>query len=162
MNTVLSCETLIQLLDTTIQEVIKATTGIQVSRSNDTPQKDICTVYISFQKGFSSSLALYAEKAMLERMARNALQIEIATPRDVEDYAKEFFNILCGQITAAMFNAAKTASRFSVPAFYRGYYVPDDMEPQFAIDYTSSHNEGFQFVHYICKPLSTHLTEKEI
>lgn len=151
MNTAMSCESLMELLDNTIQDVTKATTGIQISRGNQKPQKDICTVCIYFNQGFSSSLALYAEKPMLERMTKTALQMEFATSRDVEDYAKEFFNILCGQITAAMSYTTKISSRFSVPEFYWGHYSPDNQEEQFCINYTSSQNEGFQFVHYICR-----------
>lgn len=38
-------------------------------------------------------------------------------PQDVEDFAKEYFNVICGQFVARLFQLTKVASRFRIPVF---------------------------------------------
>lgn len=128
METALTQERLAEMFDQTVREVTERTSGVRLYQGAQPPGEDLCTVHISFKKGLKSSLSLCAERAMLTRMASRALREECITPQDLEDFTKEYFNVLCGQIAAALFRTTKVASRFGIPSFHQGRYEPEGQE----------------------------------
>ena len=103
MNTAMSQQELADLLDQAVRKVTEQTAGIQLSPSGETLGENLCTVHITFSRGFHTSLTLCADTGLLVRMARNALGEEELSQQDVEDFCKEYFNILCGKIAAILF-----------------------------------------------------------
>ena len=63
------------------------------------------------------------EAAMFVRLTRGMMQREDVTDRDVEDFTKEYFNVLCGHIVSRLFRETRVPARFSPPVFRRGRYV---------------------------------------
>lgn len=118
MHTALPQQKLEALLDAAVREVTEQISGICLSPGGEPPGEDLCTVYIAFRKEFRSSLSLRADAAMLARMAQRAIGIEAVTPQDLEDFAKEYLNVLCGHIAAILYRDTKKAARFSIPFFY--------------------------------------------
>ena len=62
------------------------------------PGEDLCTVQITFDKGFHTSLTLCADTSLLYRMACNTFHEELLEPEDLEEFGKEYFNVLCGRL----------------------------------------------------------------
>ena len=139
-------------LDRIIREVTESSAGIALTRGEAAPGKHICTVHIGFRQGFRSSLSMRADAALFVRLAQSMLQEEHITAQDLEDVAKEYFNVLCGHIAAALYKSTHVSARFSVPSFHWGSYSPEDHREQFVIRYSSGLNEAAELVHHIPVP----------
>lgn len=147
MNSVMTQEELARVFDQVTREVTENMAGIYLYEGEVSPGEDICTVYAMFERGFRSSLSLCVDTSMFTRLTQNLMRTKDVTPQDVEDFTKEYFNVLCGKIAGKMFQATKVASRFSIPAFFHGRYEPENEKDDFAIHYFSDENEGAQLVH---------------
>lgn len=152
MHTALPQQKLETLLDDAVREVTKEISGVCLSPGGGPPGEDLCTVYIAFRKEFRSSLSLRADAAMLTRMAQRAIEVETITPQDLEDFAKEYFNVLCGRIAAIFYRDTKKAARFSVPFFYRGPYEPEGQRRQFVLSYSDEQRQSAQLIHHVPDP----------
>lgn len=149
MDTAMTQSELEEMLDRAVREVTEQAAGVQLYPGGGVLSEELFTVHISFRKGFHTSLTLCADTALLVRMAQNALGEERLSSRDLEDFGKEYFNILCGNIAAILFRNTKVPARFSVPEFYRGRYIPKDHRMQFMLTYTNEHQEGAQLIHHV-------------
>lgn len=149
MDTAMPQKELEELLDRAVREVTEQTAGVLLCPGGGMLSEDVFTVHISFRKGFRTSLTLCADTALLIRMAQNALEEEQLTSQDLEDFSKEYFNILCGKIAAILFRNTKVPARFSVPKFYRGRYTPEGHQMQFMLTFTNEHQEGAQLIHFV-------------
>lgn len=139
-------------LDRIVREVTENSAGIALVRSEQKPRDHICTVHIGFRQGFHSSLSFRADAALFIRLAQSMLKVEHVTPEDLEDVGKEYFNVLCGHIAAALYKATHVSARFSVPSFHWGSYSPENHTEQFVIRYSSGRNEAAELVHHIPAP----------
>lgn len=149
MDTAMTQEELKEMLDGIVREVTEQTAGVTLFPGGELRSERLYTVYITFNKGFHTSLTLCSDVALLIRMARNALELEEPTSQDLEDFCKEYFNILCGKIAAILFRNTKVPARFSVPAFYRGRFTPEEHRTQFVLTYADEYRDGIQLVHHV-------------
>lgn len=149
MDTVMPEEKLREVLDRIARKVTEDSAGIRLIRRDQEPGSDICTVHIRFCQGFRSSLSLRADTAMLTCLTQSMLEEEDVTPQDVEDVAKEYLNVLCGHIAAALYRATRVVARFSVPSFHRGTYSPKDHKEQFVLSYAGDREGTAQLVHHV-------------
>lgn len=152
MNTALPQKELEGLLDAAVREVTSKIAGVHLFPGGEPPEEDFCTVYISFRKEFHSSLSLRTDTSLLTSLARSALETETVTPQDLEDFAKEYFNVLCGKIAAIFFKTTKKPARFSVPSFYWGLYEPEGQRRQFALNYSDEQHRSAQLIHHVPVP----------
>lgn len=153
MNTAMGQEELERILDQAVQDVTERTAGVRLYQGQDIPGDDLCTVQINFDKGFSTSLTLCADTRLLYRMACNSFHEESVSSEDVEEFSKEYFNVLCGRIVGAMFRATQIPAHFGPPAFYHGRYEPEGREVQFVLTYSDKHcGGGVQLIHHIPCP----------
>lgn len=148
MNTAISQKVLDTVFDEATRQITEAVAGIRLSRGNVIPGGELCTVYAAFERGFSSSLSLCANASLFIQLTQNIMESDQVTSQDVEDFTKEYFNILCGNIAAKLFQITKVASRFEIPSFHRGRYQPENHQDQFVINYFSDKNEGVQLTHH--------------
>lgn len=148
MNTAISQDILDTVFDEVTRQVTESLAGIRLHRTNTAPTGELCTVYAAFQRGFTSSLSLCAEVSVFTRLTQNIMQDPRVTPQDVEDFTKEYFNVLCGHVASRLFQLTKVPSRFGIPTFHRGLYKPDHHQNQFMINYSSDKNEGLQLTHH--------------
>lgn len=139
------------MLDQAVRQVTEETASVRLFPSGETLSEDVCTVHITFNKGVSTSLTLCADTKLLLRMARNAFG-EDFNAEDLEDFSKEYFNVLCGKIAVYLKKTTNIAARFSVPEFYRGRYAPKDHRRQFVLTYSDDQNKGAQLGHYVPQP----------
>lgn len=149
MNTVLTKEQLEQILDQALQNVTEQTAGVRLNQGNQPLGEDLCTVHITFDRGFSTSLTLCADTSLLTRMACNSFHEDEVNSEDLEEFTKEYFNVLCGKIAGAMFQATQIAAHFGPPMFYHGRYDPEGQEVQFVLTYSDEHCEGAQLIHHV-------------
>ena len=149
MNTVLTKEELEQLLDQTLQSVTEQTAGVRLHQGNQPLGENLCTVHITFDKGFNTSLTLCADTSLLTRMAGNSFHEDVVNAEDLEEFTKEYFNVLCGKIAAAMYQTTQISAHFGLPRFYRGRYEPEGQEVQFVLTYSNGYREGAQLIHHV-------------
>ena len=149
MNTVLTKEKLEQILDQALQDVTERTAGVRLHQGDQPLGEDLCTVHITFDKGFGTSLTLCADTSLLVRMARNSFHEDAVTQEDLEEFSKEYLNVLCGKVTGAMFRATQIPAHFGQPVFYHGRYEPEGQEVQFILTYSDEHSEGAQLIHHV-------------
>lgn len=149
MNTAMAKEELEQILDQAVQDVTERTAGVRLYHRDQLPGEDLCTVQITFDKGFHTSLTLCADTGLLYRMARNSFHEESVSPEDLEEFSKEYFNVLCGRIAGSMYQATRVPAHFDPPVFYRGRYEPEGREIQFVLTYSDDYNEGVQLIHHL-------------
>ena len=150
MNTVMTKEELAQILDQALQDVTEQTAGVCLHQGGPPPGEDLCTVHITFDKGFGTSLTLCADTSLLARMARNSFHEDTVTPEDLEEFTKEYLNVLCGKV-----RATKIPAHFSPPVFYHGRYEPEGQEIQFILTYSDEHSEGAQLIHHVPREQNT-------
>lgn len=91
----------------------------------------------------------FAPDDLLSRMARNSFHEDEVTTEDLEEFSKEYLNVLCGKIAGAMFQATQVLAHFSPPQFYKGRYEPEGQEVQFVLTYSAAHREGAQLIHHM-------------
>ena len=149
MNTAMEKEALAQILDQAVQDVTECTAGVRLHQGEQSPGEDLCTVQITFDRGFHTSLTLCADTSLLYRMACNTFHEELLEPEDLEEFGKEYFNVLCGRIAGAMFQATQIPAHFNPPVFYHGRYEPEGREIQFVLTYSNEYNEGAQLIHHV-------------
>ncbi len=149
MDTEMSKEKLQEVLDRITRQVTEESAGIHLHPGKSGPEKDQCTVHVRFHRGFLSNLSLRADVEMFTRLARSMLQTEQITVQDLEDVAKEYFNVLCGHIVAALYKATHVGSRFGVPSFHRGAFIPKNRREQFVLNYSSDRDEAAQLAHHV-------------
>lgn len=149
MNTAMEKEALERILDQAVQDVTERTAGVRLHQGEQSPGKDFCTVQITFDRGFHTSLTLCADTGLLYRMACNSFHEESVSSEDLEEFSKEYFNVLCGKIAGAMFRATKVPAHFGPPVFYRGRYEPKGFEIQFVLTYSDEFFRGVQLIHHV-------------
>ena len=149
MNTVMGKEGLARILDQALQEVTERTAGVRLHQAGQPLGEDLCTVHITFDKGFGTSLTLCADKGLLVRMAQNSFHEDSVSPEDLEEFSKEYFNVLCGRVAGAMFRATQVAAHFGPPVFTRGRYEPEGQAAQIVLTYADGHREGAQLIHHV-------------
>lgn len=152
MHTALPQQQLEALLDDAVREVTEQLSGVCLSPGGEPPGEDLCTVFIAFRRGFRSSLSLRADTALLARIAQEAMGAETVTPQDLEDFIKEYFNVLCGHIAAILYRNTKIAARLSVPLFRRGPYEPESCQRQFVLNFSDERQQSAQLIHYVPDP----------
>lgn len=151
MDSAMTRESLAQVFDQVLREVTQREAGICLRPGELDPNGDLCTVYVTFDQGFHTGLSLCAETALFTRLTQTMMQTKDITDQDLEDFTKEYFNVLCGQIAVRLFQVTKVASRFSTPLFFHGQYVPDNCQDHITITYTSDDDESARLVHH--KPI---------
>lgn len=149
MNRIMTKEELEQILDQAVQDVTERTAGVRLHQGEQSPGDDLCTVQITFDRGFHTSLTLCADTRLLYRMACNSFHEESVSSEDLEEFSKEYFNVLCGRIAGAMFRATQVPAHFGPPTFYRGRYEPEGREIQFVLTYSDEQCGGAQLIHHI-------------
>ncbi len=149
MDTALSQEQLEKMLDQAVQDVTEKAVGVRLHPDTQPPGGKLCTAHITFKKGFQSCLTLCADTSMLTRMARSVVRKDRVSEEDLEDFIKEYLNLLCGRIATLLYQATRVPVRFSVPAFHNGRFEPEGHWKQFTLNYANDHQEGAQLTHHV-------------
>lgn len=117
---------------TAIERVMKeslwqfAKLDTECSRVRTFSKENLSTVYTTLDGDYKIRLVFCAEDALLQKIADNMLEETVEDREDVVECAKEFFNVVCGHIVAAIFRAIKVSARFHCPHFAEGYFLPEN------------------------------------
>lgn len=149
MNSAMSRNELERILDQAVQDVTERTAGVRLRQSDRLSGDDLCTIQITFDRGFSTSLTLCADTGLLYRMACNSFHEKSVSSEDLEEFSKEYLNVLCGRITGAIFRATRISAHFAPPVFYRGRYEPEGQEVQFVLTYSDGYCGGALLIHHV-------------
>ena len=149
MDTALSQQELEEMLDIAVREVTEITTGVSLHKGGGPPGGDFCTVHVTFKKGVRSSLSLQADRGMMTEMAQRAFHNKLIKSADLEDFAKEYFNVLCGRVAGQLYRLTRTSVRFGVPEFRWGYFEPENHSRQFTLNYSDDQSRSVQLIHLI-------------
>lgn len=87
------------------------------------PQGDVCTVYTSFAGGYQTRFVLCADREFLHQLTDNMMGEHTDDPEDLEEYAKEYVNVLCGRLVGAIFHETRMGASFHPPMFVNGHYT---------------------------------------
>lgn len=153
MDTLVSRAELEKMFDQTLQEVTHRVGGIRLCQGDVPPEGEVYTVYVTFEKGARSSLCLCADKSMFIRLTKYMMRADEVTSQDIEDFSKEYFNVVCGYIAAKLFQTTRVASRFGIPNFCSGRYQPENYEEHLVLSYSGDQSEGAQLIHL--RPIET-------
>ncbi len=148
MNVAMTREELEQILDQAVEDVTERTAGVRLHQGKQLPGDDLCTVQITFDKGIYNSITLCADTRLLHRMACNSFHEDSVSSDDLEEFSKEYFNVLCGKIAGAMFRTTQVPVHFGPPVFYRGHYEPEGHEIQFVLTYSDECHRGAQLIYH--------------
>ena len=86
--------------------------------------------------------------ALLIRLARNIMCRDTVTAQDIEDVATEYFNVVCGRIARLIVQPPHSNSRFRIPRFHPGRYLPEcDAASRWSIGYNNPENEGMKLIY---------------
>ncbi len=124
-----------EVFDQVTREVTRQAAGIRLYEGAKEPAGQLFTVYAEFQRGFHTGISLCADASMFVRLTRHMMKREDVSPQDVEDFSKEYFNVLCGHI--------------ATPTFFHGCYTPDGHATHFILNYTSDEQENVQLTHHM-------------
>ena len=92
MNTAMTQAELERILDQAVQDVTERTAGVRLHQEDMPPGEDLCTVHITFDQGFRTSLTLCADTSLLARMACNSFHEESVSAEDLEEFSKEYLD----------------------------------------------------------------------
>ena len=125
----LSQSQVLEILDRVMKDITNRIVTIQ--SSDKTPPlcpNDSCTVYTTFEGGYRATLTLCVDSNLLLHLAQTSMQEENVSAEDLEDFAKEYFNVICA-------------------TFETGCYTPEETSQELVLNYTSNRNEGAQLIH---------------
>ena len=148
MSTSVPQERLTEIFDQVVRDITRREAGICLAPGEAEPSGEVFTVYAVFERGFDTCLSMSAEAAMFVRLTRGMMQREDVTDRDVEDFTKEYFNVLCGHIVSRLFRETRVPARFSPPVFRRGRDVPEDHLRHIVLTYADDRNERAQLIQH--------------
>lgn len=117
-----------QILDDAARDITKRLAGIELERAQ-WPQgdsSDIASLYTATTGSYSITVVYHAETRLLRYIAEKMKRRPIEDAEEVEMYAKEYFNILCGHIISKINRLTKASARFGVPNYRRGFYTAED------------------------------------
>ncbi len=149
MDMVISEERLQSIYASSLRLVAEKTAGIRLQADDSAvPGGEVYTVYTNFERGLCFGVAVCAESGLFLRMARQTLRRDRLDFRDVEAFAKESLNMLCGRIAVTLSREAKLSVRFQLPAFYPGRYQPEDRQAGWELRFRSDEDESLRLIHY--------------
>ena len=123
--------------------------NLQIGEHPPHPKGDLCAVYTTIEGTYHARLVLCAERLFLQRMTENMLGDPMHYPDDLEEYSKEFFNILCGRIVGEICQANNAHVTFHPPSFTEDPSVLSEFygNPGALICFTSDQNENVIVLH---------------
>lgn len=148
MNQNLTKDCLTEIFDQVVRDITRREAGIVLQPDAPPLKGELCTVYTVFDKGYRASLSLCAERSIFVRLTRHMMDREDVTLQDVELFAKEYFNVLCGHIATELYQITKVPARFGVPVFYQGRYTPKDHLEHIVLTYSNDEEERAQLIHH--------------
>lgn len=116
---VLDQATLHSLISKVIVKITQQVAKIELTDCNAMPydESKLCSVQTMLDGLYHEKWEFCAEREFFHRMTENMMETKSNDPTDLEEYSKEFFNVLCGHLVAEIFRYTKVPTHFEVPSF---------------------------------------------
>ena len=101
-------------------------TGMHLKCEENISINDACTVNVTFEGNCDVKLSLCADKLFFIRITKDILQEDNVTEQDMQETAKEYLNVICGNLIGKLFHAKYKPTRFKLPVFEKGNHIIDD------------------------------------
>ena len=124
---------------------------LRLSDHQPNPDDDLCTVYTSVAGGYKTRLVMCAQRKFLHRLTENMMGEPSSDPDDLEEYTKEYFNVLCGRLVGEIYRVTKRGAKFHPPFFHEGHYslIPPASDNELeSICFTNPKSEHLMVLHY--------------
>ena len=113
-----------RMAESLIGEITKQMSGIQLLLLQDAQPPDhlvdeMDAAYGRVEGDYQMFMQLRAEKKLFYRFAENMIGDKPEDQSEVEDYATEFFNVLCGRFVSELYIATGRAARFFPTTYER-------------------------------------------
>lgn len=144
------------IVDDAICDITKRMAGIdlQQTQRNFNESDDVCSMHVSVGGTYQLSLICLADgrlfRAIAERMKRSPVEDE----EDMQVYAKEYFNTLCGHIVTRINLKTKSSARFGIPDFQQGAYAVE-LKGQIVFQVCYQSGEGDVCIQAICERIGS-------
>ena len=105
---------LVELIHRTVVDITRqiAKIDLRLCSQDPDPANELCTLHTTIDGDYHTELVLHADRALLHRLTENMMEAKTTDPEDMEEYSKEFFNVLCGHIVSEIFRRTKLPARF--------------------------------------------------
>lgn len=144
-------KTLHDLIEETIRKMFWEVAKVHLKHCNYVNEccEDLCTVYTTFNGGYDVRFAFCAERSFMKRITENIAEEPVTDQEDIEEYMKEFINVICGHVVSIVYYKTKTGARFHAPRFTDGFYLPPegDNEKIITTRYTNEYDEAAMLSH---------------
>lgn len=138
---------LISILNGSLRETTSRFAGIQLCQQDGCLFNNVCTIHTVLEAPHRTALLLYADSALLLKLAQKIMHREEVSQRDIEDVATEYFNVVCGRIAAGLYRSAHIASRFQTPSFCAGCYLPaEEASCKYELSFKGENDESVRLV----------------
>ena len=121
MHTTINQEWVSRLAEELLREIMQQMGGIQLKEVPDLPkrfgQKQLGIVCGETTGDFQIRMRLEAENALFVRLAGNMIGEEPQDQQEVEDYATEVFNVVCGRFLSKLYDRTGQKARFLPPTY---------------------------------------------
>ena len=145
---VLDQATMYSLIDKVIVEITQQVAKINLTGnptlSNQDPTK-LCSVQTVLDGLYHEKWEFCADREFFHRVTENMMESKSDDPTDLEEYSKEFFNVLCGHLVAEIFRYTKVPTRFEVPSFAPASPCTQTEREDLSMCYSSDHAETVIF-----------------
>lgn len=109
---------LLQTADALVCQLMEECAGIRLAQQEASQAlEQFAEVYTEVDGTYHALLTFRAEWPLFRQLTENMLGEPISEPDDVEEYTKEFFNVLCGRLVSEIFILTKSPARFYPPCF---------------------------------------------
>ena len=109
-----------EILDSVMQEFCCLIGDLALCEHHDVLSEDTCTVCTTFEGGYHAKLVLVADRTLLLRLTQCAMEAEEVAPEDVEDFAKELLNVICGRVWRICSRRRTSPPGLGSPSFASG------------------------------------------
>ena len=140
-----------ELAEELICEIIKQMSGIDlkgVPNADDTfASKRLGAVYGETTGDFILRMQLKAEEQLFIRLAENMAGASVEERIEMEEYATEFFNIICGRFVSELYNLTGQSARFLPTIYERQSEMTelDERSGRNTVTFISDRNEAAVF-----------------
>ena len=151
MKKTINQEWVSRLAEGLLCEIMDQMSGIKLEEAPDVPehfdQAQLGIVWGETTGDFSIRMCLEAERALFVRLACNMIGAPPKDQAEVEEYATEFFNIICGRFVSELYNLTGKSARF-LPTTYEHPPGTRDLHSGNTVNtvkFISDNNEGAVF-----------------
>ncbi|RGE68939.1 chemotaxis protein CheX [Anaerotruncus colihominis] len=138
-----------ELIHRTVVDITRqiAKIDLRLCSQDPDPANELCTLRTTIDGDYHTELVLHADRALLHRLTENMMEAKTTDPEDMEEYSKEFFNVLCGHIVSEIFRRTKLPARFHTPCFAYGDTDEEKAKDKIRIRYASDQAERAELLH---------------